>query len=322
VAGRTSRSARGDSRTDGALLALALIVAALALALPEPRTDRIAGALRNTVLAPLTSIQRRAERARSSLLVRDSVTYARDVAAVRNFDAERIAAENDRLRSLLGLGARLKTGFVAVEAMHGPSLGEEHTLVLNAGAQAGIVKFSPLVAPEGIVGYVRSVGPTSSVAIVWPHPDFRVSAMAANKAASGIVTAHLADGAARFLLELRGVPFRAPLDSGVLIVSSGIGGTFPRGVPIGTVIRQLPTTEGWERNYLIMPAVHPADVNTALVLLPVRTSTDVSSVWSAADSAATALKRAVAAGDSLARAAAGRDTTSRPASRDTVRRRP
>src|SRR5262249_8592567 len=144
---------------------------------------------------------------------------------------------------------------------------------------SGVTRFSPVIAPEGIVGYVRSVDVKSSVAIVWPHPDFRVSAMAYGKSATGIVAAHLGEGATRFLLELRGVPYRTPLDSGTLIVSSGIGGTFPRGIPVGRVIRQLPSSEGWVRNYLVMPSVHPADVGTALVLLPGRPVTDISSVW-------------------------------------------
>ncbi len=58
----------------------------------------------------------------------------------------------------------------------------------------------------------------------------------------------------------------ASLPTGTPIVSSGVGGVYPRGIPIGTVIGELKTTEGWARTYLVQPAVHPFDVTSVLVL--------------------------------------------------------
>jgi rod shape-determining protein MreC len=266
VASRASRGIRTDGRFDGVLLGLALLISLTAIALPQARTDSLAGGLRRTVLSPLVSLQLQAERVRAALASRDSVTLATDSLTLRALDAERLRRDNDHLRELLGLGARVQQSYVPAEALHRPGLGEEHVLVLSAGSRAGVAPFSAVVAPQGIVGYVRSVDVTTSVAIVWPHPDFRVSAMADSGSATGIVSAYLGDGASRFLLQLRGVPFREPLRTGMRIVSSGIGGTFPRGVAIGTVLAPLPSDEGWARNYLLLPAVHPADVNTVLIL--------------------------------------------------------
>jgi rod shape-determining protein MreC len=155
-----------------------------------------------------------------------------------------------------------------------------------------------VISARGVVGYIRSADVSSSVAIVWPHPDFRVSAEAANGAAGGIVAAHLAEGPSRYLLEFRGVPFRSPLDSGALIVSSGVGGTFPAGIAIGTVMRQLDGAEGWERNYLLVPAARASDVESVLILLPGRTDADFKSIWANPDLAA---QRVVVAGDSIRR---------------------
>jgi rod shape-determining protein MreC len=243
-------------------------------------------------------MQRGAERARGAINNRDSAEFASDTATVRALQVRQLRDENDRLRTLLGLGARLQTGFVAAEAMHGAALGEEHTIVLNAGTDAGITPFSPVISSRGIVGYVRSADQTSSVAIVWPHPDFRVSAVAANGGAPGIVAAHLTEGASRYLLEFRGVPFRSPLDSGAVVVSSGVGGTFPAGIPIGTVLRQLEGAEGWERNYLLLPAARASDIESVLVLLPGKSSADFKTIWS---SQVDAVGRVVAAGDSIKR---------------------
>jgi rod shape-determining protein MreC len=236
---------------------------------------------------------------------------------LRALDAGRLVNENERLRALLGLGARLRDGFVAAEALHGPSLGEEHTMVLNQGTRAGVQPLSVVVAPGGIVGLVRSADANTSVAIVWPHPDFRVSAMAADGSAIGIVSPHLGSGASRFLLEWRGVPFRTPMKIGTLVISSGVGGVFPRGIPIGTVMAELTTGQGWERTYVLEPAVRPADAGAVLVLTPGHTKADaIRNAWATPDAAAATTRRVVTAGDSLR--AAQRDSA-RAAQRDSGR---
>ncbi|HKS05206.1 MAG TPA: rod shape-determining protein MreC [Gemmatimonadaceae bacterium] len=302
--GRSSRGDQNDARVDGVLLAVAILVAIVAMALPASRSDEMAANLRSTILAPLVSLQEKAEHTRRVFAANDSATLTTDSLVLRALDAERLASENARLRDMLGLGARLRGGFVSAEALHGPELGEEHTLVLNVGTTAGVRTFSAVIAAGGIVGYVSSVSGESSVAIVWPHPDFRVSAMADSGAAAGIVSAYGGDGASRSLMQLRGVPYRTPLEIGARIISSGIGGTFPRGIPIGTVLDTLPSDQGWARNYLVMPAVHPADANAVLVLLRDRARADLRSVWAEPAAAASVTQRAVRAGDSLSRAVA------------------
>ncbi len=57
-------------------------------------------------------------------------------------------------------------------------------------------------------GRCSTVDARSSVAIVWTHPEFRVSAMASDGTAFGIVRPHLGEEPERSLLELRGVAFR------------------------------------------------------------------------------------------------------------------
>jgi rod shape-determining protein MreC len=192
-------------------------------------------------------------------------------------------------------------------------------VVLSAGSKAGILPFSPVVAPEGLVGMVKSVDPSMSIAIVWAHPDFRVSAMAVDGGAFGIVGAHLGGEPERYLLEMRGVPMRSTLKPGTLIVSSGLGGTFPRGIPVGTVIAEMKTSELWARTYLLRPAVAPADVSDVMVLLPSRAKAGVQTIWKTGSYADSAVKSIVAAGDSLGRLQARKDSLAMP--RDTAARR-
>ncbi len=275
--------------------------------------------LRRTILAPLVSLQGDAEESRRSWLTREVREAQRDSIALRSMSLDASLADNDRLRKLLGLGDALRWGFVPAEVLQGRGVGEEYTLVLSAGSKAGILPFSPVVAPEGLVGMVKSVDPTMSIAIAWAHPDFRVSAMAVDGGAFGIVGAHLGGEPERYLLEMRGVPMRSNLKPGALIVSSGLGGTFPRGIPVGTVIAEMKTSELWARTYLLRPAVAPADVSNVMVLLPARTTAGVQTVWKVGLFADSAVKSIVAAGDSLARLKAHKDSLAMP--RDTTMRR-
>lgn len=126
---------------------------------------------------------------------------------------------------------------------------------------------------------VETVDPSMSLAIIWAHPDFRVSAMAADGSAFGIVKAHLGSGSERYLLELSGVQLSSALPPGTPIVSSGVGGVYPRGIPVGTVIAEIKTSEGWARTYLVRPAVKPFDITSVLVLQPKRVVAGVQSVW-------------------------------------------
>jgi rod shape-determining protein MreC len=288
---------------DVALLAVSGFLAMLAIVLPANIREAAASALRRTVVAPFVALQRRAELSRTAFLSHDELTTRADSAALRALTFRAVESENDRLRRLLGLGQRLQWGFVAAEALHSGGSGEEFTLTLTAGSNAGVRPFSPVVAPEGLVGMVQTVDPTLSLAIIWSHPDFRVSAMTVDGSAFGIAAAHLvggADRADRYLLELRGVPFRSELKPGTLVVSSGLGGVYPQGIPIGRVLRELETSEGWARTYLVRPAVLPANVTSVMILRPQRAAAGVQNVWASAASVDSAVRGVVAAGDSIA----------------------
>jgi rod shape-determining protein MreC len=280
------------------MLVACVLLSLVALVLPSPIRSSVAGALRGTVVVPLASLQERAEVSRRAVLAYDASVRVADSIRLQAGQADVAAAENERLRRLLGLGAALKWGFVPAEALHGRGLGDDYTMTLTVGRNEGVEPFSAVVAPDGLVGMIETVDARSSVAIVWPHPDFRVSAMSADGTAFGIVYPHLGSGATRFLLELCGVAFRNALRPGTLIVSAGLGGVYPRGIPVGTVLSEIKTAEGWARNYLLRPAVRPADATAVMVVQPKRAKEGVAAAWqNAVDSA---LRTVVSAGDSLA----------------------
>jgi rod shape-determining protein MreC len=280
----------------------------------------MAGAIRRTLLAPAVALQERAELSRRAFFAHDSIMRGRDSIALRAMDAQGLASENERLRAVIGLGSRLRWGFVPAEALHGRGVRDESAVTLSAGSNAGVQRLSPVVAPEGLVGIVDNVDPTMSHALLWTNPDFRVSAMSEDGSAFGIVQAHVEVGPGKYLLEMRGVPFRTSIKPNALIVSSGLGGIYPRGIPVGRVIGETENSETWARTYLIRPAVFPSDVSSVMILKPERASEGVDNVWATGAGTDTSTRKIVTAGDSMARAAALAEARARQAVQDSAMR--
>ena len=327
-----ARAGRSESRYDLVLLVGCAFLGFFVRALPAHLSDPIASTLRRTVLAPLVSLQRGAELTRGALDTYEARTLSLDSLALQAFEARALADENENLREMLTLGARLRWGFIPADALSGTSSAEEFTLTLTAGENAGVRVKSAVIAPEGLVGMVQRVDPTMSSAIIWPHPDFRVSAMDVDGNAFGIVQAHLGPRPTRetcdgcpgepeqYLLEMRGVAYRSELTPGTEIVSSGLGGVYPKGIRIGTVLGEVETPEGWTRTYLLLPAVHPQDLRSVMILDPERAAEGVQQVWARRTSRDSVVRRIVSASDSIDRLATQAEARRRQAELDSIAR--
>ncbi|MEA2762020.1 MAG: rod shape-determining protein MreC [Gemmatimonadaceae bacterium] len=315
-----ARAIRSNTRVDLIVLTTCIVLALAARALPNTMRDPVATGMRRSFLAPLVLLQERAEKGRQSLLSADAKQTYLDSLSLGSMKAGSLEAENDRLRKLMGLGSRLRWGFIPAEALHGRGVRDETTVILSAGSRAGVSRLSPVIAPEGLVGVVDQVDPTMSHAMLWTHPDFRVSAMSPDGTAFGIAQAHLTGATGGYLLELRGVPFRATLKPGSVIVSSGWGGVWPRGIPVGTVLQEIKTTEGWARTYLLRPAVNPSDVYSVMILRRDRVAKGLDGVWQNLAEVDAAAQRIVVSGDSAAKSAALAEAAARRAVLDSVAR--
>ena len=263
---------RYASRADTLLFLGCVGLSVAAMSLPDNWRDPIAQGLRQTVLAPFLALQQQTELLSAARAHYDAVVAQRDSAALAATFLPELRSENGRLRSLLGLGLRLAWGYVPAEVLHQPEPTNPLTFVVSAGRRSGVRPLSPVVSPEGLVGVVATVDAKTSVVLTWAHPEFRVSAIAADASVSGIVAPHGAAGPGVWLLELQGVPYRQQVPEGTVILTSGLGGVFPRGIPIGTVVGLGGEEKGWERTYLIRPAIHPAALSHVMILTAARGS--------------------------------------------------
>ena len=257
---------RYTSRAGTLLFVGCVTLSFAAMSLPDRVRDPLARLLRQTVLAPLLALQEQSQLLAASLSRYETVVAERDSAALSATFLPELRSENARLRALLGLGQRLGGGYAAAEVLHQSTPTSALGLVVSAGRRQGVRPLNGVVSPEGLVGIVSAVDDRTSVVVTWAYPEFRASAMAADGSVYGIVAPHGTEGPRTWLLELRGVPYRQLVPNGTLILTSGLGGVFPRGIPLGTVVGVAGEAAGWERTYLLRPAVHPAGVSHVMIL--------------------------------------------------------
>jgi len=266
---------RYASRADTLVLLGCLGLSLAAMSLPPAWRDPVASAMRQTILAPFLELQRESELLRTSRSRFDAITAQRDSAALAATFLPELRAENQRLRGLLGLGQRLGSGYVPAEVLHQAAPTDPLALVVSAGRLQGVRPLAAVVSPEGLIGLVSTVDARTSIVVTWANLEFRASAMAADGSVYGIVAPHGTEGPGVWLLELQGVPYRQMVPEGTAIFTSGLGGVFPRGIPLGTVVGVAGETEGWERTYLVRPAVHPSAVTHVMILNTGRSAGDL-----------------------------------------------
>lgn len=259
------QSDRALLRRDNVLFSLCVILSAAMLLRPELGAH-VTGAIRATVLRPFLQIQEWSEAGRTSRAAFDRLRGERDSAAYAAQFLPSLRAENQRLRALLGLGARVRVPYVAAEVLHQSLPTDGRTLILSRGSRDGVREFDPVVGAEGLIGVVRTVEPSRSIAMTWMHPEFRASAFTRPGGVFGVVAPALQVTGSDLLMQLRGVAIRDSVPDGTLVVTSGLGGVYPSGIPIGTVMGQASEETGWERIYIVKPAENPAAASQVLIL--------------------------------------------------------
>ena len=120
---------------------------------------------------------------------------------------------------------------------------------------------------RGLLGVVREAQATSATAMDWTHPQFWASAMTEDGSIYGFVEASRGRFREADRLLLDGIPFQQELEPGVVLVTSGLGGVYPRGIPIGEVIEESDAQEGWRRSYWLRPFVSPGEATHVQVLV-------------------------------------------------------
>ena len=272
---------RAGGRRQGTLAGLFVVLALVALYMPTGGQQQVAWILRASLLRPFIALQAGFAEAGLRRQSVDLLQIRLDSLSAVLAGQGALAAENRLLRALLGLAPLLGSDFRPASLIRPATPGSESMFILDAGASHGVREGSPVVDPSGLLGVVREVRATTSVGIDWTHPDFRASAMLEDGSAFGLVETIRGRYREEDRLVLTGIAFYETAPEGTLVLTSGLGGVFPRGIPIGTVDGVAEAEGRWRKSYWLRPRVHPAGVTHVLVETG-RTTQDLSTGWPAA----------------------------------------
>ena len=143
---------------------------------------------------------------------------------------QEVAKENQRLKRLLSFREQAEQKMTMARVIGREASIWRRTLLLDKGGLDGLEKDMPVVVAEGLVGRIIEVGPITSRVLVITDPDSRVSALAGDSRAQGVLAGK---GSTSFKFSY------LELDSGVavgeMVLSSGMGGLYPKGFPIGKI---------------------------------------------------------------------------------------
>jgi len=186
--------------------------------------------------------------------------------------------ENRTLRDLLGLAERASPTYLRATLIRAGGTGSESLFFIDKGSADGVQVYAPVVSAHGLVGRILEVRARSAVGMDWTNPDFRVSAMLEDGSAYGMVENARGEFREADRLVLNGTAYHENLASGTRVLTSGLGGVFPRGIPVGTIDGTAEVEGTWRKSYWMRPAVEPGSVTHVLVA-GMGAPVDVSGLW-------------------------------------------
>jgi rod shape-determining protein MreC len=139
--------------------------------------------------------------------------------------------ENARLRSLLDTARRLDTEFIAAELAHVDLDPFAHRVLVRRGHHAGVRQGMPVIDDTAVLGQVDGVYRHFAQIILISDPDH---ALPVQILPGGERTIAYGSGSLD-RLRLTDLPMNARMAPGDLVVTSGIGGRFPAGLPVARI---------------------------------------------------------------------------------------
>jgi len=148
-------------------------------------------------------------------------------------EAASLAAENVRLRALLSLSQQIGAQTTPAEVQYDTRDPFTQKVVIGRGSQQGIQSGAPVVDENGVVGQVTRVFPMQSEVTLVTDKDQAVPVEIVRTGLRSVIYG-TAQGA---LLDLRFVPISADVQAGDELVTSGLDGVYPEGLPVAKVLR-------------------------------------------------------------------------------------
>ncbi len=175
--------------------------------------------------------------------------------------------ENGQLRALFGWQRQTPWNLKLANVVMRDPANWWHTVQIDLGSRDGVRENLPVLTAAGLVGRVSSVSYTHAQVVLIGDPNCKVSAIVENPARDmGVISP--GGPLDNSFVELSYLSGNANLQAGQNVTTSGLGGVFPKGIPIGQIADVRPVEFGLYTEARVKLAVNVGSLEQVWVLFP------------------------------------------------------
>ena len=178
------------------------------------------------------------------------------------FVLEELQRENKRLKKLLLFGEELNREKILAQVVGWDSSSDFRVLRINKGYKDGIRLQSTVVTSDGVVGYIYRLTDHFADILTILDPNNRVDVIVSRTRSNGIL-----EGFSGWKCIMKYVTRTDPVKLNDLVITSGLGNIYPRGLRVGTVSRVERESYGITQNIQISPTVDFSKLEEVVVLV-------------------------------------------------------
>ncbi|MFZ5765736.1 MAG: rod shape-determining protein MreC [Thermodesulfobacteriota bacterium] len=185
-----------------------------------------------------------------------------DTYKTMNIKHREAVATNVRLSKLLQMKETLPPPTLTAQVIgRDPSLWFR-TIIIDRGSSEGVRKGMPVVAVEGVVGQILETSPNYAKVLLANDPNSAIDVLVQKNRVQGILKGNGGSG-----FSLLYVLKNADVEKGDIIVTSGLGDVFPKGLPVGTVSEVVKSKRGMFQTIDVTPAVDFSQLEFLLIIM-------------------------------------------------------
>ncbi len=178
-----------------------------------------------------------------------------------------IVAENEELRELLELKRSYSNDWVTVAAEVTAREADNwyEKLTLNKGSKDGITENMAVVNEKGLIGKTVNVTENTCEVLLIIDAGGALGGMLKESSIEGVLQGI---GGGKGLISMTKLPYNADIQLNDVVVTSGVGGIFPAGILVGSVVKVTTSSDGLSKEAIIEPYCDFNAISFVLIVHP------------------------------------------------------
>jgi rod shape-determining protein MreC len=183
---------------------------------------------------------------------------------------EEVKSENERLRNLMSYRDVFGVETAVTRVIASDPRAEFKSVMIDKGGNDGIKLYMPVVGPKGLIGRIGRVTNSTAQVLLLNDPNSAVDAMVQRSRARGLLigaSARTKFKTGYFLTRLEYLRRVSDIHDNDVVVTSGLDGVFPPGLPVGTVHNITKSQDGIFKEAEVVPFENFQELQEVIVLL-------------------------------------------------------